>query len=302
MKKKIKNIFALSFFLVICFTLSAEMKVGIGRKVITPQQYPIWMGGYASRDKPANSIFHDLWAKALVIEYSPQSRVIIVTMDLHKLSRQISEAVFKQINEKYGINRSQLLLNVSHTHSGPMVWPNADMLDFKLSDQQAVFLYSQELINDLVYVVDIAMNNLEPMLVSSGHGSTNFAINRRELTDKGIIIGVNPNGPVDHDVPVLKIETPDGTLRAVLFGYACHNTTLGGDYYQINGDYAGFAQIELEKAHPGITAMFFQGCGGDINPNPRGTLENAKQNGILLANAVEKVLASELHPVRPPIR
>ena len=49
---------------------------------------------------------------------------------------------------------------------------------------------------------------------------------------------------------------PDGTLRAVLFGYSCHNTTLGGDFYQVDGDYAGMAQRELEQAHPGATALF----------------------------------------------
>ena len=61
---------------------------------------------------------------------------------------------------------------------------------------------------------------------------------------------------------------PDGKLRAVLFAYACHNTTLGGDVYKINGDYAGFAEVELEKALPGATAMFMQLCGADQNPDP----------------------------------
>ena len=88
-------------------------------------------------------------------------------------------------------------------------------------------------------------------------------------------IGVNPNGPVDHDVPVLKVAAKDGSLRAVLFGYACHNTTLGGDFYRIGGDYAGYAQAEIEQAHPGATALFVMLCGGDQNPNPRGTLDLA---------------------------
>ena len=112
---------------------------------------------------------------------------------------------------------------------------------------------------------------------------------------------LNGNGPVDHDVPVLKIASPDGKLRAVLFGYACHNTTLK-DGYQINGDYAGFAQIELEKALPGATAMFLMLCGGDQNPNPRGTVELAAQHGKTLAGEVQRVLAGTLRPVRPTIR
>jgi hypothetical protein len=98
---------------------------------------------------------------------------------------------------------------------------------------------------------------------------------------------------------VLKVTTPEGKLRVLLFGYACHNTTL--DIYQVNGDYAGFAQAALEKAHPGVTAMFMELCAGDQNPSPRRTIELAEQHGNSLAAAVNRVLASELKPVRPPI-
>ena len=281
-------------FMLSITAIGSDFKVGIGRKIITPQEPPIWMGGYASRSKPADGVFQDIWAKALVIESSTQNKVIIVTMDLHKFSRQMSEEVIKQITQIYGIERSQLILNVSHNHSGPMIWPNADMLDFKPVDQQAIFLYSQEIIKSLMEIVERAMKNLEPALLSSGHGEAFFGKNRRDpkLTYR----------PEDHDVPVLKIETPDGTLKAILFGYACHNTTLGGNNYQISGDYAGFAQIELEKAFPGTTALFFQGCGGDINPQPGGNFTFAEQNGRSLAEAVKKVLSEKLTPVRPPIR
>ena len=87
----------------------------------------------------------------------------------------------------------------------------------------------------------------------------------------------------------------------VLFGYACHATTLGGDFYRYNGDYAGYAQIALEQAHPGSTAMFLAGCGADINPSPRGTLELAEQHGKALGGAVERVLEEELQAVRGPL-
>ena len=78
---------------------------------------------------------------------------------------------------------------------------------------------------------------------------------------------------------MLKVTAPDGKLRAVLFGYACHNTTLTGEFYKISGDYAGFAQLAVEKANPGATAMFLMLCGADQNPYPRSTLELAEQHG-----------------------
>ena len=44
----------------------------------------------------------------------------------------------------------------------------------------------------------------------------------------------------------MSVLTPGGELRAIMFGYSCHTTALSG--YQINGDYAGFAQQLGEDA------------------------------------------------------
>ncbi len=195
------------------------------------------------------------------------------------------------------------MLNASHTHSGPAVWPHLKILfDLNAHDRQQLIAYRDRLTDDLAGVVGAALADLSPATLAVGHGSAAFAVNRRQLAADGLRIGVNPAGPVDHDVPVLRIAAPDGKLRAVLFGYACHNTTMGGDGYQINGDYAGFAQIELEKALPGATAMFLMLCGGDQNPHPRGTLELASRHGKTLAGEVQRVLAGALEPVRPTIR
>jgi hypothetical protein len=113
---------------------------------------------------------------------------------------------------------------------------------------------------------------------------------------------VNPAGPTDPDVPVLKVTGGDGRLRAVLFGYACHNTTLTGEFYRISGDYAGFAQRDIEQANPGARAMFLMLCGADQNPNPRSTLELAGQHGAALGAEVMRVLAGKMQPVRGPVR
>jgi hypothetical protein len=98
----------------------------------------------------------------------------------------------------------------------------------------------------------------------------------------------------------LRVEGADGKLRAVLFGYARHNTTLS--FYQFCGDYAGYAQAYLEEAHPGATALFLMGCGGDQNPYPRGTLELAQQHGRALANAMEAALLPKARTVAGPLR
>ena len=282
--------------------MAGTIKVGIARKVITPAA-PIYLTGYAGREKPATGVIHDLWAKALVLEENEKNKVIIVTTDLLGLSHEVSEAVAKKVQMKYGINRSQLLMNSSHTHSGPMIWPSLSLIaDYTPSEQQVVSKYTLGLIDDLVTVIDSAFSRLTPMNVYTGHDTAGFSRNRRVPSEKGFVSGVYEKGPVDHDVPVLKITSTDGTLKAVLFGYACHNTTMVGDNYLVNGDYAGFAQIEIEKAYPGCTAMFMLGCAGDQNPYPRGNVQLATQHGKSLANAVIHAIENKMIPVNAPIR
>lgn len=270
-----------------------SLRAGVARIVITPS-LPMWLTGYAGRDNPANGIIHDLWAKALALEERPGHRIVIVTIDLLGLSHDIVEQVTHQVDILYGIQRHQLLLNSSHTHSGPMIWPCLDVLyDFSPQDQQRVSLYADTLIARLVKVIGMALKNLAPAQAYTGHGAADFAINRRNK--------IHDDGPVDHNVPVLKVTMPDGKPMAILFGYACHNTTLVDDNYLINGDYAGFAQLALEQTYPGTQAMFLMGCAGDQNPSPRGTVQLARQHGEDLAGAVQKVLSQKMAVVRAPI-
>jgi hypothetical protein len=130
----------------------------------------------------------------------------------------------------------------------------------------------------------------------------NFAMNRREFTPNGVILGVNPRGLADRSVPVLRLDTPEGNPRAVLFGAAVHNTTLGGDNYQLCGDYAGFTQAYLEEQLPGVQSMFVLGCAGDANPYPRGTMEITRQHGEALGKEVCRVLETKLRPINGPLK
>ena len=281
---------------------AAEFKVGVGRVNITPP-IPFWLSGYAARSNPAPAVRTELWAKALAIQDPAGSRVVLVTTDLIGLPAEVSEAVAERVNREEDLPRAALVLNFSHTHSGPAIWPNLRvMFDFTPGETERVKQYARNLTDSLVSVARQALKGLQPATLAFGRSTAGFAINRRQQVPTGVRIGVNTNGPVDHAVPVLRVTAPDGSLRAVLFGYACHNTTLGGEFYQVDGDYAGAAQRELEKSHAGVTALFLMLCGGDQNPNPRGKVEHVEQYGRELASAVEQVLTGELAPVRPPIR
>ena len=274
----------------------SAMQVGIAKINITPKS-PAFMTGYANRDKPSEGVLHDLWAKAIVLS-NKQEKMIIVTTDLLGLSHQVSEEVAEKIQGKLGIERRQLMFNSSHTHSGPMIWPSLSIIsEYSPEDQKIVSEYTQVLVDKLVTVIVNAYEHQEPMKVFVGHTSADFAINRRALAAQKS--GINLPGPIDHDVPVLKFMNSSGEIRAVLFGYACHNTTLMGNNYLINGDYAGFAQIDIEKKIPTATAFFILGCAGDQNPEPRGTVELAIKHGNSLAvQVVNLVHSKDVKPVK----
>jgi putative membrane-bound dehydrogenase-like protein len=270
-------------------------KAGVATAVITPEK-PMWMAGYAARNKPSEGTRHDLHAKALCLEDAAGKRLVLVTADLIGIPRYLSDEVSAEAAKQFGLNRDQLMLTASHTHCGPVLRENLiDMYGLTPEEAAKVAAYSKKLKTDLVALVGAAVKNREPAALKVGEAKATFAVNRREATEKGVKIGVNPGGPVDHSVPILVVEGKGGKPKAVVFGYACHNTTL--DFYEWCGDYAGFAQIGVEKAFPGAAAMFWTGCGADANPNPRRTVELAERHGKELADAVVGAVKGELKPV-----
>ena len=275
-------------------------QAGVATAVVTPDE-PMWMAGYASRDRPSEGKTHDLYVKALAVESLDKTRVVIITCDLISVPRPIRDALEKAVGTKYGLPPDGLLINCSHTHCGPEIrttrWSRDGLPAQRL---KLAVQYVNTLQQTLIRLVGDALTDLQPARLSYCRARCGFAMNRRTPGVSGFRNFPNPDGPVDHDVPVLRVDAPDGTLRAVLFGYACHNTTLG--YYRFCGDYAGFAQQFLETAHPGVTALFLQGCGGDQNPYPRRTQVLAEQHGRTLATAVEAALQTQPRALKQPLK
>jgi neutral ceramidase len=276
-------------------------RAGAATAVTTPEQ-SMWMAGYAARTKPSEGKVHDLHAKALALEDAQGARFVIVAVDVIGFPREFRDAVEKEVGTRYGLRPQSLLLNASHTHCGPEIraWRATQAWDLPPEQIELGKKYSETLQVKVVDLVGRALQDLAAARLSYVHGRAAIAMNRRLATERGYTISPNADGPVDHDVPVLLVATPDGkTVRAILFGYACHNTTL--DFYRFCGDYAGFAQQYVEETHPGAVALFMAGCGGDQNPTPRRTLEWAQQHGRALANGVEQALAAQPRPVHGPL-
>jgi hypothetical protein len=277
-------------------------KAGATAVNITPEKF-IWMAGYGARTKPAEGKFQDLYAKVLVLEDEQRKRLVFVTTDLVGISHELRAGVEKKIMEQFQIPREGLLMNASHTHSGPELRSNRALPQRAREAEE----YARALEFKIVAAIGAALKKLEPANVSYAFARAGFAMNRRRPTDKGIINAPYPDGPVDHTVPVLRVESPTGELKSVMFGYACHNTTMSG--YEWSGDYAGFAQEYLQEKRPGVVALFLMGAGGDQNPYPRRPseaagateLDLARQHGRALANAVEVALHVPQRAVTGPL-
>ncbi|MCP4785653.1 MAG: hypothetical protein GY903_04540 [Fuerstiella sp.] len=291
----------LPLFLTISVTAQENLwKAGVASEIVTPS-HPMWMAGYASRNKPSEGKTHDLFVKAVALQSADGSRMVFVTSDLISVPRPIRDTLEKQVAEKFGLLPEELMINCSHTHCGPEIRTTRWSLDGLPPERlQLATEYVDFLQRTLLKVVGDALADTSPAKVSYCRARCGFAMNRRTPSPTGFRNFPNPDGPVDHDVPVLRIDTPEGKLRAVMFGYACHNTTLS--FYNFCGDYAGFAQQYLEDAHPGVTALFVLGCGGDQNPYPRRTLPLAEQHGRSLSNAVETALETKAKPLPAQIQ
>ena len=270
------------------------IEVGVAQIDITPE-YPIRLNGYGSRRTVSEGIIQRIWAKALVIGGDDEDPVLMITVENCGLPDEFTEDLAIRIEGKTGIPRENFVACFTHTHSAPCLTNSAAFIfsaDISPEEQETIDRYTRELGNWLEALAMEAITRRTPCHLTWNIGEVGFAKNRR--TD---------GGPVDHSLPVLQFTNADGDLHAVWASYACHCTTLAGSDNHICGDWAGFAQEEIQKAHPNVTALITIGCGADANPEsrmrpmPEGKqevfetrLDYAKEHGRALAEEVNHQL------------
>ena len=275
-----------------------DWQVGISRRVITPEN-DVWLAGYGTK-RASEGTLHDLWVKVLVLETPDGQRAVLATTDHMGMSKTVYESIYAELARRFELERSEFMLTFSHNHCGPCL--RDDLVDYYPSDEEQrrmVAEYTDWMEQEVVEAVGEALDNFQPAQLSMGEGLCTFAVNRRENTEDEVeqlrAEGKPLKGVVEHYVPVLAVRDEAGELLAVLFGYACHPTTLS--FHKCCGDYPGFAQINLEASHPGVDAMFFNACGADQNPIPRRHVELCERYGKMLSEAVEAVLAGPMQCV-----
>lgn len=245
-----------------------NLRAGIARVDITPP-VPIDCMGFVRRSEPAIDVLAPLTATALVVhDDETDDRVAIVAFDLVGIGVEQGRRVRHQIGELIGCPAENVLLNYSHTHAGPHTFGDGPKLGGDLRHVNEVErAYIESIPHLLVSAAHRAKLDLEPVRIGAATGSADgISVNRRERTADGrTILGWNPDGVLDTDVPVVRIDRADGTAKAVLVGFACHPVVLGGEHPMVGPDYPGAVRDVIESA-TGATCMFLMGAAGDVLP------------------------------------
>jgi len=244
---------------------AGPLKVGIATADLTPEG-SVWMAGFGARTKPSAGVYKDLNAQCVVFD-NGVTRLAFVALDLCKILEPQLEDL-RAAAQKADIPPQHVMINVSHTHSGPMLSQkkNSEYVELFKARTDPIF--------------EAAVRDLQPAVLDYRAGSCTMAINRRQLDSEGQCIGMRPEPrkQIDPDVPILRVLSPEGGVRAVIFGYACHPSSISG--YEVGPDYVGYARDWIAAAYPDCVPMFLQGCGGDIKP--RYTKPNGRFGHVLL--------------------
>lgn len=287
--------------------MTTPYRAGIATIDMTPP-VGIPLAGFAGRGYHSSTgIDHPLRAVALSLG-DGEHDAVVVTVELVGCYDDFSDRIADGIAERLGLRRDQVLINASHTHCGPVL-RDSDVHHHGRIDPQ----YREELVASLIEVAERAHHHREPALLERAVGHCGFAVNRRrpDPEDPPRVVRAmqpNPDGPTDHEVPVLVISSPEGNVKSVVFSYACHPTARGG--LRISGDFVGFAMDAVEEAFPNAQPLFLQGCAGDQKPGsddpqavsfPVRSVAQVAELGAELAGAVVAAVADR-RPVDGPIR
>ena len=274
-------------------------RVGTATRVITPEA-PMWMAGYGRRDHVSEGVDEDLHARAVAIEDEVGTRVVVVSVEVLGFTPDLRAAVEDACADSYDLASDRLLLNASHTHNGPEYRPDAyGILGAGEGHDERAREYRDRLERELIEAVGEALEDRSSAALRYNNATCGIAMNRRLPTEDRIRFKPYSDGAVDHDVPVL-VATSGGEVTALLFGYACHPTSLPHTY-RYHGDWAGLAMANLEECYD-TTAAFVQGCGGDIKAYPQREVEYTEQHGRTLATAVEAAVVSRGKTVHGPLQ
>lgn len=245
-------------------TSSAQFRASAVKVDITPKT-PQWLMGYGARQSTGvhDGLFHRI---AALDDGSTQ--VFLVASDLCLFSPSVYDDVTADLKKQTGIEPKQVWWTVTHTHSSPEVGPPG-MYDVLLKGRSAHEWnreYLEFVKSALIGGIKSARTALEPARVATGVGVARANINRRARDADGTVsLGLNPDGPTDRQIGLIRLERPDGSLIALVANYAMHGTVLGGRSLEVSGDAPGVVASYVEEKL-GAPMLYINGAAGNLAP------------------------------------
>jgi hypothetical protein len=275
-------------------------KAGAAKVNITPN-YPVRLSGYGSRTTEHEGVKVEIWAKAMALAWDDGPPAVVITVDNCGVPATLRAQVLAELGAQKVMD-DRLAVCSSHTHCAPMLngmLKNMFGVDLPADQQERVDRYTNDLRGWMVQAAREAIAKMEPVTISRGVGNVKFAGNRRYKSPNGLINSPNPEGPTDHDLPVLKATNAQGEVIAIFTSYACHCTTLSWNF--VHPDWAGIAQLHLEMMFPKAVALTAIGCGADQNPYPRRQEDLVRFHGHTLAREAMQTANGKTKPLEGPL-
>lgn len=275
-----------------------KLEVGFDRKLITPPLGTPISGYYEERF--VKGVLDDLYTHAVAF-HDGEKTIVVISLELVDLSVETADFFRKIVSEYCNIPVEAVLLNCTHTHTGPEV--------------DAVPDYRKFLGNQVRDAAAMAIADLAPAKLSVATGKAENISFVRRFRMKNGNVQTNPgvdNPEVDH-----ALGTPDETVKLVkcerdgaddvyIVNFGVHADSVGGEL--ISGDYPGFVVRTVEKALDDVKCIFLTAPQGDVNHiNPFPTeadrcgleydtfdgvprsYEHAKHMGRVIAGAVLQI-------------
>ena len=260
---------------------------------ITPES-PQWLMGYQARQ--STGVLDHIYHRVVALE-AEGTQVYLISSDLCLFSPTLYDSVTRDLQAATGITPVQVLWSVTHTHAAPEVGP-PDMYKALLgrSDHEWDREYSALVTSALIGAVRLARDRLEPALIAFGTGTSAANINRRARdVDGSVSLGLNPDGPVDRQINLIRLTRSDGSLLALVANYAMHGTVLSGDNLSISGDGPGVVASYVEE-RLGAPLLYVNGAAGDIAPiysvYPTAKAGHLSQFRVLLGDRILAAVAT----------
>lgn len=230
---------------------------------ITPQDSK-WLSGYQPRQ--SDGVLDNIYHRVVAMD-AGDTQFYLISSDLCLFSPTLYDNVTADLQKETGIPPGQVLWSVTHTHAAPEVGPS-DMYKALLgrSDHEWDREYTARVSRALIDAVRTAREKLEPARIAFGTGLALANINRRARDADGrISLGLNPDGPADRQINLIRLDRADGSLLALIVNYAMHGTVMSGQNLKISGDAPGTVTGYLEEKLGG-TVLYINGAAGNLAP------------------------------------